>query len=410
MRLFRKAAVAATAVALMTATACTTGESSNKASTTDIKDASGKAVTSDETYRLGLALPFTGPAASYGDEFRLAVEMGIADVNEQYAADGIKIELVSEDSQATAEGGVNAMNKLGAVEKVPAVITAFSAVVAAGASVAEDLGFAIFNPGAQSPDLVGASPNLANTLPMNDAQLANYADFLVNTEGHKKFATIYVDNESGQGTAKALKAAVEALGAEVVAEESIRQDATDATTQVAKVKDSGADFLYVQTLLVEGAATMKAVGEAGLDIPVGSYAAFGESKIIRDSAKEAMNGLQYMSQIPEDIPAVQGLLDRMSEKKPDLVISNPSYDPYFYAVPFLYAEAIKALRAEGAPVTGTNVLAVLNTTPDLSAPIIGAMDLTDKLTYHGPTIVRRIDDYRANPLEDTTVDSVLAGD
>src|SRR5690606_38234846 len=238
--------------------------------------------------------------------------------------DGITIELTTADTQATAEGGISAMNKLGAVEKAPAVLTAWSAVVSAATPVAEDLGIALFNAGAQSPALVGASPNLVNVLPMNDTQLENFSKYLVETKGYKKFATIYVDNESGQGTAVAFKAAVEARGGEVVAEESIRQDATDATTQIAKLKSSGADFIYMQTLLVEGAATMKAYREAGLDIPIGGYAGEGESRVIRDAGKEAMNGFIYMSHIPEDIDGVNALLDRMEKADPGRVLDRKS--------------------------------------------------------------------------------------
>lgn len=408
MRKLRSASVAAVALALLAVSACTTSDSSDDGATTDVEGATGTPTTADETYRIGLALPFTGPSAAYGEEFKVAVELGIEDVNEQFKDDGITLELVTADTQATAEGGVSAMNKLGAVDKVPAVITAWGAVVSAGSPVAEDLGLALFNAGAQSPALIDSSPNLVNALPMNDAQLANYAEYLVDQQGYKKFATIYVDNETGQGTADAFKAAIEARGGSVVAQESIRQDATDATTQVAKVKESDADFLYVQTLLVEGASTMKAVEQANLDIPVGSYAGVGESKLIRSSGEDAMDGLIYMSQIPEDVDGVKALMDRIQDRAPNMVLQNPSYDAYFYATAFLYAEAIKALREQGAPVTGTNVLAIVNSATDLEAPIVGSMDFTDKLTYHGPTIIRQIENYRDNPLDDTTVDSVTA--
>lgn len=409
MRLIRSTQIAVAVAALSLAAACTTAsDGSGPKGSGDVKDASGKAVTSKETYKLGLGLPLTGAAASYGEEYRAAVQVGIDDVNKQFAADGITLKLVTQDTQATAEGGVSAMNKLGAVEKAPAVLTAWSAVVAAGMPVAQDLGFALFNAGAQSPTLIGASPNLANVLPMNDEQLANFTQYLVEEKGYKNFATIFVDNESGQGTAKAFKEAIEKRGGKMVAEESIRQDATDATTQVAKVKSSGADFVYVQTLLVEGAATMKSVREAKLDIPIGSYAGFGESRVIRDAGQDAMNGLIYMSHIPEDISGVRKLLERIQADHPKMVLANQSYNSYFYAVPFLYAEVIKKLRAEGAPVTGENILALLNKDSDFTVPIIGSMDLTNKLTYTGPTLIQEIQDWKSDPLDDKTIDAVTA--
>lgn len=408
MLLIRSAKIVAAIAALSLAAACTTDSGDEGEGTSGVQGATGNAVTKDETYKLGLGMPLTGPAASYGEEYVIAVKDGIADVNKEFADDGIKLELVTADTQATAEGGISAMNKLGAVEKAPAILTAWSAVVAAASPVASDLGFALFNAGAQSPNLIGSSPNLVNVLPMNDGQLENFSQYLVEEKGYKTFATIFVDNESGQGTATAFKEAVEARGGKMVAEESIRQDATDAATQIAKVKDSGADFLYLQTLLVEGAATMKAYREAGLDIPVGSYAGPGESRVIRDAGKEAMNGFIYMSHIPEDIEGVNELLARMEKDDPGRVLANQSYNSYFYGTPFIYAEAIKVLREQGAPVTGENILAVLNEKKDIEIPIVGQMDLTEQLTYRGPTLIRQIEDYKGDPMDDTTLDAVTA--
>lgn len=403
-----KVAVGVAALALAM-TACTAGSSESSGSTNEgVTGASGKAVTKAQTYKLGLALPLTGSAASYGEEYRAVTDMGVKAANKAFADDGIKIELVSADTQATAEGGVTAMNKLGAVDKAPAVLTAWSAVVAAGASVANDLDFALINAGAQSPALIGASPYSVNVLPMNDRQLAGFTKYLTDDLKAKKFATIYVDNESGQGTAKEFKKAIEARGGQMVAEESIRQDATDASTQVAKVAAAKPDFVYIQTLLVEGAATLKSIREAGMHIPLGSYAGVGESRVIRDAGKDAMNGLYYMSHIPTNIDAVRTLLADLQSNYPKMVIANQSYDGYFYDTPFLYAEVIKRLRAQGAPVNGANIIATLKEAKDIKTPIVGAMDLTNKLTYHAPTVIRQVTDWKGLPMDDKTVGTASA--
>lgn len=407
MRLIKPIRVlGAVAATLALTTACTTSNNDTNTASAEIKDASGDAVTEPATYKLGIALPLTGPAAAYGQEYRDAAQLGVDAANEKYGEDGITLELIAEDSQATAEGGVSAMNKLGAVAKAPAVLTAWSSVVAAGTPVAEDLGFALFNAGAQADVLVGASPNLANMLPMNGQMMDGFAKYLVEEEGHKTFAAIHTDNEGGQSAADGFKAAVEELGGEWLGSESIRQDATDATTQVAKIEQLDPDFVYVQTLLVEGASVMKAVREADLEAQIGSYAGVGESRVIRDAGREAYNGLLYMSHIPEDIDAVQGLLDEIQALDPKRTLVNQSYDSYFYATPFVYAEVIKRLREQGAPVTGSNVIAMLHEADDIEAPIVGAMDLDEDLTYRSSTVIRRANDYKADPMTDETVATV----
>lgn len=397
------AMVAATAAAALLLTACTSTKQADSGAK-EIAGSTGQSVTDPETYKLGLALPLTGSGASNGLEYRAAVELGVEDANKKFAADGITIELETADTQATAEGGVNAMNKLGAVSKTPAVVTAWGSVVSAGTPVAQDLGMALFNSGAQSPALIGSSPNLVNILPMMDTQLKDYAKYITGDLGKKKVGVIYVDNESGQSVSTAFKDEIQANGGEIVASESIRPESTDATAQVAKVAAAGPEFVYVHGLAVETAAIMKAAREANLKATLGSYAGVGESRVIRDAGQDRMNGMDYMSHLPADIDATKTLATTLQDRQPSTPLISQSYDPYFYAAPFLYGEAIKRLRVEGAPVTGENILAVLRQDQDIQVPIIGAMDLTDQLTFRGPTTIREIVDYKASPLDDITVE------
>ncbi len=410
MRLIRSTRVAALVAALALAAACTTSNEPSASPTGGIQGATGKPETAERTYKLGLGLPLTGSAASYGEEYRAIVQMGIDKANAEFAGDGIKLELVTADTQATAEGGVSAANKLGSVEKAPAIVTGWGTVVQASLPIAEDLGFALLNAGVQTSSLVGASPNLVNLLPMNNAMFADYATYLTEKRGYKKFAYIAIDTDTGRASSEEFANAVKARGGEIVASESIRQDATDATAQIAKVKAANPDFVYVHALLVDGAAIMKAAREADLKATIGTYNAVAESPIIREAGQDKSNGLLYVSHLPKDVEGTRALLGDLKKAQPKMVLKNQSYDPYWYATPFLYAQAIKKLRAEGAPVTGGNLLAVLREATDLNVPVIGSVNLTDKLTYKAPTTIRQIKDWKAEPLDDETVASVGSGD
>ena len=410
MRLTR--AVVVGAVVALAATACTTtssGSSSGGSSTSAASAAAsggsaaaGKPDTAPATYKMGVGLPQTGAAAGYGAEYQEVINMGVAAANKQYAADGITIASVSADTQATAEGGANAANKLGAVEKTPIVLTAWGAVVAAMQPKAKDLGFALVNAGGQSPALIG-QPNVVNVLPMSDAEAATFAQYLVKQKGYKTFATIYVDNESGQGGSASFVAAVKKLGGTVVGTESIRQDATDASTQVAKVEAAKPDFVFVYTLLVEGAATFKAFKDTNIKAAIGTYNAEGEARLIRDAGAEKFNGVTYMSHLPKDVAGVKQLLAQLKTNLGGKTLVNQSYDAYFYAVPFTYAAVIKKLRSQGRPVTGANVMSVLQTDKDITVPILGSMNLTDQLTYRTSPGVRTVVDYKVDPLDDQSV-------
>lgn len=410
MRLIRPARAVALVAALTLAAACTTSNEDTGSTAAGVQGATGKAETAAKTYKLGLGLPLTGSAAAYGEEYRAVTEMGVKKANEDFAADGIKIELVTADTQATAEGGVNAANKLGAVEKAPAILTGWGTVVQASMPIAVDRGFALLNAGVQTSTLVGASPNLVNLLPMNNSMFTDYASHLTKTLGYKKFAYIAIDTDTGRAAAEEFAKAVKDAGGEIVATESIRQDATDATAQIAKIKAANPDFMYMHALLVDGASILKAAREADLKSVIGTYTAVAESAVIREAGKEKSNNMLYVSHLPKDVDGTRGLLKSLRESHPKMVIANQSYDPYWYSTPFLYAQVIKKLRAQGAPVTGANVLAVMREAKDLNVPIIGPVDLTNKLTYKAPTTIRQIKDWKADPLDDATVASVSSDD
>ncbi len=365
-----------------------------------LEEAEDGPTTEPTTYRLGVAVPLTGTYADGGTEFLRFTEMGVAKANEVYADEGITIELVVEDSLATAEGGVAAMTRLGAVHETPMVVAAISGVVFAGAPVAEDLGMVMVNTGGASANLVGLSSHLVNFFPMADQSVPDFAHYIVEELGFTRVAVINTDNESGQGSADVMVAEIESLGGEIVARETIRQDATDATTQVAKVQAANPDFVFIQTLPIEGAAVLKAAREQNLTMQLGSYVSIGQDRIVREAGQEYMNGLLYMSPTPADDDAVHAIMDEYISMYPNSPLAQQSYDSYFYATPFLFAEAIKHLRSLGLPVTGDNILSTLREVSDFEVPVVGAVDLTSNLTYRAPTVIRRVTDHAADPLND----------
>jgi ABC-type branched-subunit amino acid transport system substrate-binding protein len=68
--------------------------------------------------KIGANLPMSGPNAEYGDLFSSAAAIAVEHANADKMLSK-KLVMVIEDSQATPQQGVVAMNKLVSVEKVP---------------------------------------------------------------------------------------------------------------------------------------------------------------------------------------------------------------------------------------------------------------------------------------------------
>jgi branched-chain amino acid transport system substrate-binding protein len=358
-----------------------------------------------ETYPLGIAMALSGANAGLGQDFVRFMEFAVEDVNEQYAADGFAIELVSEDTQATAEIGLSALNKLATVEEVPAVFTAWSAVVKAMAPASEDLGVALFNVGANSPELEGAGANLRNFFPLSSVDVRALSTYMAEEEGAKTAAIIRVNNATGEGAADVYQEAFEEAGGEIVAVETIEQDAVDASSQVAKVLSENPDTIHVQTLLGETVAVLKALDEQGADVPITSYSGVGQATTVREASGDAMNGLTYttLAGAAADDPQVAELVDRFVTEH-GAEPAGLAYDIYMYDSIFFYAEIIKQLREQDKEVTGENILALVDEAKTFeNLPLQGSTTFTDEGTVIKDVIIKRVDDAAVNPADDPEV-------
>lgn len=358
-----------------------------------------------QTYKMGVAMALSGANAGLGQDFVRFIEYGIEDANEQYAKEGFQIEMVSEDTQATAEAGLNALTKMATVEDVPAVFTAWSAVVKAMAPAAEDLGVALFNIGANSPELEGGGENLRNFFPLASVDIRALATYMAEDQGKKKAAIIRVDNATGEGAADVYTEAFEEAGGEVLAVETITQDAIDASSQVAKILATNPDTIHVHSLLGETVAIFKALKEQGADVPITSYAGPAQTVVVRDAAGAAMNGLVYTTLAatkPGD-PKVAELVERFKAdqgREP----AGIAYDVYMYDSAFFYADILKQLREDGREVNGDNILALVDEVKEFSSlPLQVSTTFTDTGAVIKDVVLKRIDDASVNPAKDPEV-------
>ena len=89
-----------------------------------------------QTLKFGLAMPLTGSQSSFGKDQIKAAEWAVADINAKGGVNGKKLEMIVLDTQGDATLGINAVNRLVNVDRVPVFVTAWSAVVKAVAPIA----------------------------------------------------------------------------------------------------------------------------------------------------------------------------------------------------------------------------------------------------------------------------------
>ncbi len=213
------------------------------------------------TITLGSIQDLSGPLAGFGKQVRLGMMLRVDEANEQGGVNGRKLELKVEDSGYDPKKAVLAAQKLVNQDKI------FMMVAHIG--TAQNL--------AAMP--VQFAKNVINFFPVTAARemyepfhklkysfAATYYDQirlalpkLVKEKNAKKICTIYQDDEFGLEVERGGEAALKAMGMEYAEKTSFKRGATDFSSQVAKMKAAGCDFVVLGTIIRE---TIGTIGEA----------------------------------------------------------------------------------------------------------------------------------------------------
>jgi branched-chain amino acid transport system substrate-binding protein len=359
------------------------------------------------TYVLGAPLALTGGQAQLGEDFLAFIEFGAEAANEEYGADGITIEVSAEDTQATAEMGASAFNRLASVEGAPIVVTAWSAAVKAMAPLAEDLGVAVVNAGAGDSDLEALTPYIANLYTLNSTIVSEQARYAAG-EGAERAAIVFIDNASGQSAVDDYTRAFEEEGGEVVEVQAIQPGAVDASSQVARIAAANPDTVHVQTL-EEGGAVLRAMQQQGLDdVLVTMQTGVAQDEAVRTAVGDAMNGVTYATglSLGTDHPVLGPLVERFKEENGGRDPLALSYMPYWHDLPLIYAETIKRLQDRGDEVNGENIIDEFLNGEPFETPMLGTVDFNENLMFVSPVTIKRITDASAPSSNDEVVATV----
>lgn len=197
--------------------------------------------------KIGLALPLSGAAATYGQELQRGAEYAADLVNQRGGIlGGRKIELVFEDEKGTPQGGVAAVQKLMSVGRVKAITGGTnSSVVLAESSVTKKRILQV-NAGAQADAITDqGSPwlfQVNNTVSLNSESFNAY---IVKTLTPKSVAYMGENSEFNKTVLEKLKASLQAAGIELVSTSTYDAETNDFTSILTKIKASNPDMIYV---------------------------------------------------------------------------------------------------------------------------------------------------------------------
>lgn len=196
--------------------------------------------------KLGVMQPLTGDAASYGESEVRAIQVAVEEINAAGGVNGRQFELVTEDSKCDPQAGGTAAQKLVSVDQVKIILGgACSGETLAASKITEPAKVLIMSPSASSPDVSTAGDFVFRTYPSDALAGKVAAAYAYKELGARKAAVLTELTDYAQGLRRVYSEAFKGYGGEVVFDETYTTGDTDFRTLVLKIKESGADVVYV---------------------------------------------------------------------------------------------------------------------------------------------------------------------
>ncbi len=199
-----------------------------------------------KTAKIGVVLPLTGDAATYGEPAKKVMELAAKEINEKIESGGTMIDLIFEDGQCDGKTAISAFKKLIDTQKIAVAIGGIcSSETLAILPIAEANNVAVFSPTASSPDLTGKSRLFSRNIPSDQSQGNELAKY-IKTQKWNSVAVISEKTPFALGTTSALEQALKGSGIKL-AKEEFSSDIYTFQTQLNKLKQTTPDALFIST-------------------------------------------------------------------------------------------------------------------------------------------------------------------
>lgn len=342
-----------------------------------------------KSYTIGMVLPQTGNSAAYGLDQIKAVEMAIDDVNKNGGIKGVPLEFKVEDSQGDPARAITAYNKLAKVDKVPFVISGFSAVVKALVPLSDREKTAILAIGVNDLTIRNSAEHTISSYPYSDSDMPVLAKYTIDELNLKRAAVIYINNPSGKPAAEVYRDKFIEYGGEVVSFESHEPNALDFKSQLTKIKAANPDVIHIESLVTETPYIVKQIREMGINAQITSYSA-AENQGLIETAGDAANGLIYTSMAPDlNVGKAAEFISRF-EQAEGRVPNGTSYTLYMYDSVFIIKDAIEYLIDNDMEYNGTNMVKAIQKIGTFDTPLTGETNIKEDGNVIKPVNIREI--------------------
>jgi len=241
---------------------------------------------------VGSIQDLSGPIAGFGKQVRNGMLLRVDEINEQGGINGRKLKLIVEDSAYDPKKAVLAAQKLVNQDKIFIMVGHIgTAQNLAAMPVQFDKNVINFYPVTAAREMYEPFNRLKYSFAATYYdQMRGAVPKLAKEKGAKKVCTMYQDDEFGLEVVRGAEAGLKTMGMEFAEKTSYKRGATDFSSQVARMKAAGCDFVVLGTIIRETIGAIAESRKTGFAPTfLGSSASYTD--LIHKLGGKAMDGL-----------------------------------------------------------------------------------------------------------------------
>jgi len=231
----------------------------------------------------------SGTGATSGTNFDNGVKLAVKEINASGGILGRKVEYTSSDTQSQPQTAKALAQR--AVDEGAYVVMGpvFSGSIIVSMAETRRAEIPNFTGGEAANITQQGNPYIFRTSFTQSAAMPKLARYIKDELKAKTIAVIYTNNDYGKGGRDVMLKALDAQGIKVVADVSTDPGQLDFSGAVLKVKQSGADAVFVYTNEEEAARALRELKKQAYDKPIIGETVLTSQKVI-ELAGDAANG------------------------------------------------------------------------------------------------------------------------
>src|SRR5229473_6374974 len=278
----------------------------------------------DDTVKLGLVAAMSGQSAKSGEAIVRGLSLAIDEINARGGLLGKKVELLVRDDESNPAKGVIAARELVQREKVVAFFggldTPVSVAIVPFANQAKVPFIGVWAAGT-AITRNGAPENYVFRVSAVDALVdVALVDYAAKKYGAKKPGMILINNPWGESNEKGLKAALADKKMPFAGVEKFETADVDVVPQLTRLKDAGADVLFLVANVAPSAQVVKSLDRMGWNVPVISHwgPAGGRFTELAGPSAEKVHFIQTFSFSGNSSPKAAAVFAALKKKYPEI--------------------------------------------------------------------------------------------